>query len=144
MNFGPQLMSDAEEALKETHRILRSGGLMGTTCWVKAGWIPSVMATFPDFKPPGLLKTDTGKKPESVKAILMGIRIEDVEVMEHAFMTRLGLRNMDSFLELMGLLMPALLHGENAENYGRYIRDEVEKGGVLMGWMALIVSARKL
>jgi hypothetical protein len=56
----------------------------------------------------------------------LGLR--DVEVEVHAFVMRLGLGNVDCFLELMGLLMPALLHGENAENYGRYIRDEVQKG----------------
>ena len=143
MNFGPQLMNDAEKTLKETHRILRSGGVMGTTCWVKAGWIPSVMATFPNFKPPGLLKTDTWKEPDSIKGVLRGIGFEDVRVEEHAFVTRPGVGNVDGFLELMGLLMPALLNGENAGKYGRYMRDQVQEGGAEMSWMALIVSARK-
>lgn len=143
MNFGPQLMGDAEAALGETYRILRSGGVMGTTCWVKAGWVPSVTAVFPDFKPPGLLQADTWKSPKRIREVLTGVGFEDVDVRECEFVNRVEGENVGSFLELMGLLVLKLLDGENKEKYDRHMRDEVQKGSVEMSWMALTVSAKK-
>lgn len=141
MNFGPQLMKDAVFALKETHRVLQSRGVAGFTCWIKAGWLPSVLETFPDFKPPGLLQTYPWKEPASIRDILKEIGFVDVEVEEHDFTTRLT--EVDGFLELMVLLMPGLLNGENLEKYERHMRQEAEKAPVEMSWQALIVSARK-
>ena len=141
MNFGPQLMRDGVRALGETYRILGSGGIAGFTCWVKAGWVPGVVEVFPEFKPPGLLQTDTWKEAGRMKEVLGEAGFVDVVVEECDFVTRLD--EADGFLELMALLMPGLLHGENLRKYGRYLSGEVGKGSVEMIWQALIVSARK-
>ena len=143
MNFGPQLMRDAVGALKETYRILRTGGVAGFTCWVRTGWLPGIVATFPDFKPPGLLQTYPWKEPRSIEGILGEIGFVDVVVREHDFTTRLSEGGVDGFLELMALLMPGLLNGENLEQYERYMKAQVEKQPIEMSWQALVVSAKK-
>ena len=143
MNFGPQLMRDAVGALKETYRILQTGGVAGFTCWVRTGWLPGIVAVFPDFEPPGLLQTYPWKEAASIREILGEIGFVDVVVREHDFTTRLSAGGVDGFLELMALLMPGLLNGENLEKYERYMKAEAEKRPVEMSWQALIVSARK-
>jgi SAM-dependent methyltransferase len=144
MNFGPQLMRDAKGALKETYRVLQDGGVAGFTCWVRTGWLPGVVAVFPNFEAPGLLQTYPWKEPRSIEGILGEIGFVDVVVREHDFTTRLSEGGVDGFLELMALLMPGLLNGENMQKYERYMKAQVEKQPVLeMSWQALIVSARK-
>ncbi|KAL6715547.1 hypothetical protein ACLMJK_006508 [Lecanora helva] len=140
MNFGPQLMTDPILALKETYRILRSGGRMGFTCWTEPGWIPSIKEIIPSFNPPTALASPW-KDPNAIEGNLASLGFTDIMVSTLNFKTRD--ENLDSYLELMRLLLPKLLTGETAVAYDDHMREKYRKGDTEMSWQALIVSATK-
>jgi len=59
-NFGIMLMSDGTAALKESFRVLKSGGVIGTTTWAEMGWLPDVRAAFTSAPDPLPFPSDDG------------------------------------------------------------------------------------
>ena len=122
MNFGPQLMRDAEKMLKETHRILKTGGTIGFTTWTKPGFMPSFMTVFPDFNPGATPVAGEWRDTSKMTEILTAIGFHDVEVNPVDFET--DQKDIDGYLELMSdfLMAKFLQQGDNKEKYAQYMR----------------------
>ena len=140
MNFGPQLMRDAELMLKETHRILKTGGTIGFTTWTKPGFMPSFMTVFPDFSPGATPVAGEWRDAHKMTEILTAIGFHDVEVNPVDFET--DEKDLDGYLELMSdfLMTKFLQQGDNKEKYAQYMR---QPGKMKMVWQALVVTAQK-
>ena len=140
MNFGPQLMKDAQQMLKDSHRVLRPGGTIGFTTWTKPGFIPSIMAVFPDFNPGATPVAGEWRDAQKMTEILTAIDFHNVEVNPVDFET--NEEDIDGYLELMSdfLMAKFLQQGDNKEKYTQYMR---QPGKMKMAWQALVVTARK-
>jgi len=93
-NFGVFFASDDEAVLKETHRMLKSGGFAGFTSWAKISWwdeilIPALERYAPDAPPlphPSKLFAPRGwTDPQSTKVRLESAGFRDVEAEIWAF-----------------------------------------------------------
>ena len=113
---------------------------MGFTCWTEPGWMSSVTEVIPSFTPPSALSSPW-KDPETIKENLSSLGFEDITVSNLRFETRES--NLDAYLELMKLLLPKLLSGENATKYDNHMKAKHEKKELEMSWRALIVSATR-
>ena len=140
MNFGPQLMKDAQQMLKDSYRITKTGGTFGFTTWTKPGFIPSIMTVFPDFKPGATPVAGEWRDAQNMTGILTAVGFHDVEVKPVDFET--NEEDIDGYIELMSdfLMAKFLQQGDNKEKYAQYMR---QPGKMKMAWQALIVTARK-
>lgn len=140
MNFGPQLMKDAQQMLKDSYRITKTGGIFGFTTWTKPGFIPSIMTVFPDFKPGATPVAGEWRDAQNMTGILTAVGFHDVEVKPVDFET--NEEDIDGYIELMSdfLMAKFLQQGDNKEKYAQYMR---QPGKMKMAWQALIVTARK-
>ena len=142
MNLGPQLMKDARQMLVESRRILKPGGVLGFTTWVRLGWMASMKAVFPDFNPGATPVAGEWRDGDKMKEILQALGFEGVKVEECAFET--NDEDVEGYLELFaGSLMKLFFEkaGEDAKaGYEEHIR---QPGNMKMKWMALVVTAVK-
>ncbi|KAI5481334.1 COQ5 family methyltransferase [Pseudohyphozyma bogoriensis] len=118
MNFGPQLIIDAEKAMQESYRTLASSGIMGFTAWLVPGWAASVR-----------LRT------------LTATGFTDIKMEELVFDTILDEAMLPRYLDLVRFLLKDRLGEEGG--YEEHMGKEVKKGEVRMTWKALVVTARK-
>ena len=113
---------------------------MGFTCWTEPGWMSSIKDAIPSFTPPSALSSPW-KDPDTIKANLASLGFADIKISDLDFETRES--NLDAYLELMKLLLPKLLTGENATAYDHHMKAKYEKKEIEMSWKALVVSATK-
>ena len=146
MNFGPQLMRDARQMLRESHRILapNGGGILGFTTWVRPGFVASMRAVFPDFNPGGVGTPVAGewRDTSKIRETLTGLGFEDVRINECAFESEY--EDVEGYLELFTeVLMKGFFDGAGEEAKTRYAEYVRQPGNMKMEWMAFVVTARK-
>lgn len=141
MNFGPQLMKDPEQMLRESLRILKPGGVLGFTTWMKPGFIESMKAVFPDY---GMGATPLGGgwgNEEFVSKTIKELKVEDVKIENCNFQTE---GDADGYLELfINFLGKPFFDMKGEEGKSQYAAYMKEPGRMKMSWTAMVVTARK-
>ncbi|KAJ7926159.1 S-adenosyl-L-methionine-dependent methyltransferase [Mycena leptocephala] len=118
MNFGIQLIPDAALVVKESFRVLKSGGKLGMTTWISPGWVESVKIAVEGFTLPPLFTNGPPLKFEHTDDI-------------------------SRFLKYMREVLKAVLVGEVAEKYDAYMRKRYGDGDFTLSWEAFVITAEK-
>ncbi|KAF7364276.1 Methyltransf-25 domain-containing protein [Mycena sanguinolenta] len=139
MNFGMQLMPDPALAIKESFRVLKSGGTVGMTYWTAPGWLESFKIAVKGFDP-GPMFLDG---PESMKEAITnlgtaagftGVNVQPCKVEYTDDLSR--------YLSYMKDLFP-ILAGEAGVEYDAYMRGRYGDGDFTLTWEAIVVTAEK-
>ncbi|KAJ7079392.1 S-adenosyl-L-methionine-dependent methyltransferase [Mycena belliarum] len=141
INFGIQLMPDNALVLKESFRVLKSGGKIGMTTWITPGWLPTMQAAIPSWTPPPLFTSGPLATTESINGILRAAGFVGIEVKPMSF--EHCSESVESFLKNMRPLLGTLLGGEqHSETYEAYMRER-HGDGVTLTWKAFVITAEK-
>ncbi|KAJ7223848.1 S-adenosyl-L-methionine-dependent methyltransferase [Mycena haematopus] len=140
MNFGIQVIPDPALAVKESFRVLQSGGKIGLTYWVAPGWLESFKIAVKVFTPPRTLLDGPEPMQESITTLLTatgftGINIQPIKF-EHT-------DDMSLYLKRMKDVFTAPLAGEGGEQYEVYMRERYGDRDFTLTWEALVVTAEK-
>ncbi|EXJ77172.1 hypothetical protein A1O3_10330 [Capronia epimyces CBS 606.96] len=163
MNFGPFVLPDWLAGLREMHRMLQPGGILGFSSWKKVGWYADVRAaleTDPELPAitlnegmRGLMTPDGHWDDEEwVKLTVQKAGFEDVTVEANPYTGTMG--NVDEFLVLMGGVLGFVTKAWTKEQQDRYfdrakavvekyLRHKYNDGGIRWNWVAILTTAKK-
>ncbi|KAJ7706849.1 S-adenosyl-L-methionine-dependent methyltransferase [Mycena rosella] len=139
MNFGIQLVSNSELALKECFRVLQPGGKVGFTAWVHPGWVDDLKVALEGVELPAFGKSPWRTK-ESILNMLTPVGFTNVDVQPLVFEHR---GKISTFVRYMGILFTKILVGENADKYSAYMTKKYGDGDFTSTWTAAIITADK-
>lgn len=161
LNFGPQLMRDAEAALKgeqpfhsprrfqlkmdmtcliiKMYRVLKPGGAFGYTVWIKAGWIKSISGAHLNLpRPLPAQWEDQSKNAAFLSSSAFDFKPDSIKQEYFEFDT--VHQDVDGLLELMQVLVGSKLREADWETFVEFVKGESEgKEGFEMHWGALVV-----
>ncbi|KAJ7193782.1 S-adenosyl-L-methionine-dependent methyltransferase [Mycena pura] len=142
MNFGIQVIPDNAFKLvvKESFRVLRSGGTIGFTTWIAPGWLDTFKHGVPTFVEPPLFKSGPTATEESITGLLTGAGFTRVNVQPIIFEHTDA---MVRFLRYMGEMFKTLLAGETKKEYEEYMKERYGEGDFTLTWKACVVTAVK-
>ncbi|KAJ7097147.1 S-adenosyl-L-methionine-dependent methyltransferase [Mycena belliarum] len=142
MNFGIQLIPDIPLVLKESFRVLKSGGKVGMTTWTGPGWLTSIQAFFPSWAPPPLFTSGPMASKESITGLLSAVGFVGIEVKPISFEHT---ESVSRYLKYTKPLLEKLLvnTGEETETYEAYMRERYGDGDLTLPWEAYVITAEK-
>ncbi|KAJ7079386.1 S-adenosyl-L-methionine-dependent methyltransferase [Mycena belliarum] len=141
MNFGIQLMPDNPLVLKESFRVLKSGGKVGMTTWITPGWLPSMQAAIPSWTPPPLFTSGPMASTEAITGLLRAAGFVGIEVKPISFEHS---ESVARYFKHMKPLLEKLLGGEKpSETYEAYMRERHGDGDLTLTWEAFVITAEK-
>ncbi|KAJ7031263.1 S-adenosyl-L-methionine-dependent methyltransferase [Mycena alexandri] len=141
MNFGIQVIPDANLVAQESFRVLKSEGKLGMTSWTSPGWVESFKAAIPGFSLPPIFTKGPMVTKESTMTLLSAAGFTNVDVQPVKFEHT---DDIGRYLRYMKEVFPTLLVGENAERYDSYMRGRYGDGDFTLTWEAFVITAEKL
>ncbi|KAJ7813849.1 S-adenosyl-L-methionine-dependent methyltransferase, partial [Mycena olivaceomarginata] len=120
MNFGIQVIPDAALVVKESFRVLKSGGKLGMTTWISPGWLDSFKIAIEGFT---MLPVFTGlySTKESIAGLIIAAGFTNVDVQGIKFEHT---DDMERYLKYMGEVAKPALQGEASKKYEAYMRKQ--------------------
>nr|GAT56860.1 predicted protein [Mycena chlorophos] len=144
MNFGLQVIPDNPLVLRETYRILRRGGTLGTTTWSEPGWLPTMLAGIPGYTTPPILNASTGpaaSKPALEKLLLdAGFPLEAISVTE---IVSEHVDEVPRFTKGLRQMFGAALSSEDGDTWEKYMKETYGEGEFRLIWKSLVATAIK-
>ncbi|KAJ7126011.1 S-adenosyl-L-methionine-dependent methyltransferase [Mycena epipterygia] len=140
MNFGIQLIPDTALVVKESFRVLQSGGKLGITSWTAPGWLESFKVAVPGFVEPPMLTSGPMASKQSITNILTAAGFTNIDVQAIKFEHTDAIPR---FLKYMKEIFVSVLVGETAEKYEAYMREKHGDGDFNLTWQALVITAEK-
>ncbi|KAJ6496206.1 S-adenosyl-L-methionine-dependent methyltransferase [Mycena sanguinolenta] len=139
MNFGMQLIPDPALAVKESFRVLKSGGTVGMTYWVAPGWLESFKIAVKGFTVPAIFFDGPESMKESITTLVSAAGFTGVNIhpckFEHT-------DDLSRYLKYMKDLFPGLA-GEAGVEYDAYMKGRYGDGDFTLTWEAFVVTAEK-
>ncbi|KAF7364275.1 Methyltransf-25 domain-containing protein [Mycena sanguinolenta] len=139
MNFGMQLMPDPPLAVKESFRVLKSGGTVGMTYWTAPGWLESFKIAVKGFTMPPIFLDGPESMKESVAAIVAAAGFTRVNVQPVKFEHT---DDISRYLRYMKEMFP-VLREEGGVEYEAYMRGRYGDGDFTLTWEAFVITAEK-
>ncbi|KAF8198845.1 S-adenosyl-L-methionine-dependent methyltransferase [Mycena galopus ATCC 62051] len=140
MNFGIQLIPDPALAMKESFRVLKSGGTVGLTYWTSPGWLESFKVSMKSFTVPPIFADGPDSMKESITRLVAGAGFGDVDIQlikfEHT-------DDISRYLRYMKEVFKTVLVGDVGEKYDAYMREKYGEGDFTLTWEAFVVTAKK-
>ncbi|KAF7341148.1 Methyltransf-25 domain-containing protein [Mycena venus] len=140
MNFGIQVIPDATLAMKESFRVLKSGGKFGMTSWSSPGWLESVQLGVPGFTVPPMFTNGPVATKESITSLLTGAGFANINVQPVKFEHT---DDISRYLNYMKEVLKGPLLGEGGEKYDAYMRNRYGDGDFTLTWEAFVITAEK-
>ncbi|KAJ7097156.1 S-adenosyl-L-methionine-dependent methyltransferase [Mycena belliarum] len=140
MNFGIQMIPDIPLVLKESFRVLKSGGKVGITTWTAPGWVTSLQSVFPSWAPPPLFVSGPLASKGAITSLLSATGYVGIEVQPVSFEYT---ESMSRYLKYMRPLLEKVLVEEKPETYEAYMREHFGDGDLTMTWEACAITAEK-
>ncbi|KAJ7097166.1 S-adenosyl-L-methionine-dependent methyltransferase [Mycena belliarum] len=141
MNIGIQLIPNIPLALKESFRVLKSGGKVGMTTWIAPGAFSSIQAFFPSWVPPPIFTSGPMASKEAITGLLSAAGFVGIEVQPLSFEHT---ESASRYLRFMKPQLEKLLAGEEKpETYEAYMREHYGDGDLTLPWKAFVITAEK-
>jgi len=140
MNFGIQVIPDAALAMKESFRVLKSGGKLGMTSWISPGWVESFQAAIPEFSMPPMFTDGPVSTKESIATLLTTAGFAHIDVQTIKFEHT---DDMSRYLKYMKEVAKAVLVGDIGGKYDAYMRQRYGNGDFTLTWEAFVITADK-
>ncbi|KAK4699559.1 E3 ubiquitin-protein ligase listerin, partial [Phenoliferia sp. Uapishka_3] len=137
-NFQLQFLPKPELSILESHRVLKPGGKLGFTVWVKPGWVKPLQTVDPTIVIPPLLTTEWNQ-PSFLGMKLMELGFKDVQIEELDF--TVPFESVKRFMHFLRSQMAFMLVNGNGERLETFLLDKYGDGAFAFdGWVALAVS----
>ncbi|KAJ7286525.1 S-adenosyl-L-methionine-dependent methyltransferase [Mycena rebaudengoi] len=140
INMGIQLFKDGSLALNESFRVLKSGGILAFTTWVKPGWVDTVYAGVPGFTLPPVLTSDTWTSDKSLTELITTAGFKNILIKPCTFDIT---TNCPTFVRDLRSSMDPMLAGEKGEMYEAFMKKTYGDGDFTLTWEALVITASK-
>ncbi|KAF8198822.1 S-adenosyl-L-methionine-dependent methyltransferase [Mycena galopus ATCC 62051] len=140
MNFGIQLIPDPALAMKESFRVLKSGGTVGLTYWTSPGWLESFKVSVKSFTVPPMFADGSDLMKESITSLVAGAGFSDVDIQSIKFEHT---EDISRYLRNMKEVFKKVLVGDVGEKYDAYMREKYGEGDFTLTWEAFVVTAKK-
>ncbi|KAI5476246.1 UbiE/COQ5 family methyltransferase [Pseudohyphozyma bogoriensis] len=142
INFGTQSMPDIDVAMKEAHRVLVPGGVLGFTTWLQPGWIPLYQLVKPEFSFTNFFAKSKWFNDTDIASSLVASGFTDVKITPHEH--PMPLPEARSFVETMSEVMPQVFTEEVCAKSVEILEDKRAKGeDIESAWKSLVVTASK-
>ncbi|OQV00420.1 Methyltransferase domain-containing protein [Cladophialophora immunda] len=162
-NFGPQILSNPLDGIRECHRILRSGGVLSCSTWQDVPWWADYRAgiakhpslpPFPSDEQLGHAFSDTTERwnsVEDVKAHMQecGFRDAEVQVVENT--TKMDVAEVEAMLPYSLDMMVQKFWKDKFEQFKEparraildHMKDKYGSGPVVWKWVGIVAGGRK-
>ncbi|KAJ7486627.1 S-adenosyl-L-methionine-dependent methyltransferase [Mycena latifolia] len=140
MSMGIQLIPDKALAIKESFRVLQSGGKLGMTVGTEPGWLESFKLGVPGFVEPPMFTAGPLGSKESITSLLSaaGFIAIDVQPMSYE-----NAHSMSGYMGSMKKAFAQILVGETAEKYEAYMRERYGDGDFTLTSKMFVITAEK-
>ncbi|KAF8198787.1 S-adenosyl-L-methionine-dependent methyltransferase [Mycena galopus ATCC 62051] len=140
MNFGIQSIPDPASAMKESFRVLESGGKLGLTYWISPGWLDSFKISIKGFPLSPAFTDGPDAMKESIVTLLTTTGFIHVDIQPNKLEYT---DDMSRYLTYTKDIFKAFLEGEAGEKYEAYMRERYGDEDFKLTWEALVITAEK-
>ncbi|KAM0755804.1 S-adenosyl-L-methionine-dependent methyltransferase [Meredithblackwellia eburnea MCA 4105] len=140
--FFQYALPKADDAVRETIRVLKNGGTTAFSVWKEVGWLKAFQEAAPTVTIPPVFTAPSWTTSEPIKAKLVELGLKDVQVDE----IRLGTPADDakSLVAFLREWMPSLIDEQVEKRMVEILEKEYGTGAFeLPGWTALVFTGKK-